>query len=402
VVTIDKAGSLKGRDALRNLRGDGRDACWSSIKSLRLSNPTPHPPRIRSSPSPSPSRCLRFPFDKLVSSRQTPLPMATTASEGLPSSTEQLVRASAKRTREIFAADFASSAALDHAPNSAFSIPAPEPAPSAAADQVNVAARIRNEYEHVRELPPALAAKMAAAATTAAEKRKKIRSQNAEEQASDAKMRKMIAGASEKADKAKDAQSMALTLRAGGKGAAPNAQGPTPNRNTPSSALVRKDTVRQTKPEWHQPWKVSRVMSGHMGWVRSIATDPDNQWFATGAADRTIKIWDLASGQLKLTLTGHISAVRGLEVSPRHPYLFSCGEDKMVKCWDLETNKVIRHYHGHLSGVYTLALHPTLDVLITGGRDGVARVWVSLLQYQLHCFADNETGYANTNKRARA
>lgn len=308
-----------------------------------------------------------------------PPTMAATASEGLPSSTEQLVRASAKRTREIFAADFASPAALDHASNSTFSIPAPAPAPSTAADQVNVAARIRNEYEHVRELPPALAAKMAAAATTAAEKRKKIKSQNAEEQASDAKMRKMIAGASEKADKAKDAQSMALTLRSGGKGAAPNAQGPTPNRNTPSSALVRKDTVRQTKPEWHQPWKVSRVMSGHMGWVRSIATDPDNQWFATGAADRTIKIWDLASGQLKLTLTGHISAVRGLEVSPRHPYLFSCGEDKMVKCWDLETNKVIRHYHGHLSGVYTLALHPTLDVLITGGRDGVARVWVSLL-----------------------
>jgi pleiotropic regulator 1 len=114
--------------------------------------------------------------------------------------------------------------------------------------------------------------------------------------------------------------------------------------------------------------------------------DPDNQWFATGAADRTIKIWDLASGQLKLTLTGHISAVRGLEVSPRHPYLFSCGEDKMVKCWDLETNKVIRHYHGHLSGVYTLALHPTLDVLITGGRDGVARVWVSLLgAHTLEC-----------------
>ena len=42
-----------------------------------------------------------------------------------------------------------------------------------------------------------------------------------------------------------------------------------------------------------------------------------------------VKIWDLASGELKLSLTGHISTVRGLAVSPRHPYLFSCGEDKV-------------------------------------------------------------------------
>ena len=288
---------------------------------------------------------------------------------------EAAVRSSAKRTREIFAADFASPLSLDHASNPSFSIHPTTPAPSTAADQINVASRIRNEYEHVRELPPALAAKMASAASTAAERRKKIKAQNAEEKASDPKMQRMIDGASEKAEKARDVQSMQLTLRAGGKGAAPNAQGPTPNRNQTSSALVRKDVVRQAKPDWHAPWKVSRVMAGHMGWVRSLAMDPDNQFVASGAGDRTIKIWDLASGQLKLTLTGHISAVRGLAVSPRHPYLFSCGEDKMVKCWDLETNKVIRHYHGHLSGVYSLSLHPTVDVLCTGGRDGVVRVW---------------------------
>lgn len=142
------------------------------------------------------------------------------------------------------------------------------------------------------------------------------------------------------------------------------------------------------------PGKLKTVISGHLGWVRSLAVEPGNQWFATGAGDRVIKvrgnctrerllltpdagqIWDLASGELKLSLTGHISTVRGLAVSPRHPYLFSCAEDKvrrwrrilcaraalirldaqrqMVKCWDLEVNKVIRHYHGHLSGVYSL------------------------------------------------
>merc|ERR1712013_228610 len=118
------------------------------------------------------------------------------------------------------------------------------------------------------------------------------------------------------------------------------------------------------KPTWHAPWKLFRVISGHMGWVRCCAIEPGNEWFATGAADRVIKIWDLASGKLKVSLTGHVSVVRGLAVSNRQPYLFSCGEDRQVKCWDLEYNKVIRHYHGHLSAVYDLALHPTLDVLV--------------------------------------
>ncbi|KAG0150022.1 hypothetical protein CROQUDRAFT_39029 [Cronartium quercuum f. sp. fusiforme G11] len=142
-----------------------------------------------------------------------------------------------------------------------------------------------------------------------------------------------------------------------------------------SKSLIVRREARSVKPDFHPQWKLHRVISGHLGWVRSAACEPGNQWFATGAGDRIIKIWDTASCTLKLSLTGHISTVRGLAVSNRHPYLFSCGEDKMVKCWDLEQNKVIRHYHGHLSGVYSLSLHPTLDVLVTAGRDASARVW---------------------------
>lgn len=118
--------------------------------------------------------------------------------------------------------------------------------------------------------------------------------------------------------------------------------------------------------------------------------------FASGAADRTIKIWDLAKASvgaadaLKLTLTGHISPVRGLAFSERQPYLFSAGEDKMVKCWDLETNQVVRDYHGHLSGVFALKLHPTLDLLVTGGRDAVARVWDIRTKTQVHVLGGHE------------
>lgn len=117
----------------------------------------------------------------------------------------------------------------------------------------------------------------------------------------------------------------------------------TPNQSiVPSNQtqLVPKKAQTIPKPKWHAPWKLCRVISGHLGWVRCVAVEPGNEWFATGAADRVIKVWDLASGKLKLSLTGHVSTVRALAVSPKHPYLFSCGEDRQVKCWDLEYNKV--------------------------------------------------------------
>ncbi|KAK7929494.1 hypothetical protein WMY93_005889 [Mugilogobius chulae] len=157
------------------------------------------------------------------------------------------------------------------------------------------------------------------------------------------------------------------------------------------NALTRRGPT-MPKPQWHPPWKLFRVISGHLGWVRSLAVEPGNQWFVTGSADRTIKIWDLASGKLKLSLTGHISTVRGVAVSTRSPYLFSCGEDKQVKCWDLEYNKVIRHYHGHLSAVYDLDLHPTIDVLVTCSRDASARVWDIRTKANVHTL----TGHTNT------
>eukprot|EP00596_Hydrurales_sp_CCMP1899_P003853 CAMPEP_0119045608 /NCGR_PEP_ID=MMETSP1177-20130426/41229_1 /TAXON_ID=2985 /ORGANISM="Ochromonas sp, Strain CCMP1899" /LENGTH=455 /DNA_ID=CAMNT_0007017663 /DNA_START=119 /DNA_END=1483 /DNA_ORIENTATION=- len=189
----------------------------------------------------------------------------------------------------------------------------------------------------------------------------------------------------------KDNNQLAVHRSSGsGPGSGPSKGGEPTQAHAKGVLVSRRPPPKVPVPDWHPQWELSAVLSGHLGWVRAIAFDPTNEWFATGSADRTIKIWDFpkscsgSEGSLKLTLTGHISAVRGLVVSPRHPYLFSVGEDKMVKCWDLEYNKVIRHYHGHLSGVYCCKLHPTLDLLITGGRDSVARVWDMRTKHQIH------------------
>lgn len=251
------------------------------------------------------------------------------------------------------------------------------------ADKDALSVRLHAEYNDVLTLPEALAAKQASAAGARRKAKKAAAAEGAPATPAEENTRKLIEGipaqprAANGVPTAPGSKQQTGALVQFRKPAGAAGQGKDGNGGAQTTSLMRLSEAlnSQPRPEWHKPWKLHKVISGHLGWVRSMAVEPENKWFVSGSGDRTIKVWDLASGQLRLTLTGHISTVRGLAVSPRHPYLFSCGEDKMVKCWDLETNKVIRHYHGHLSGVYCLSLHPTLDVLVTGGRDGVARVW---------------------------
>ncbi|KAJ1675198.1 pre-mRNA-splicing factor prp46 [Spiromyces aspiralis] len=256
-----------------------------------------------------------------------------------------------------------------------------EPAQTVESQRILVSSKLRDEYLGVRELPAAVAARQ----RKQGEGDTKENEKPAPEPIS-SDVQKVVDSLTEKQNKLRSKGIVAL--RRTGEGASPAADMPPP----PGQKLVRKRHYEAVKPDWHAPWKLTRVISGHIGWIRSLAVEPGNKWFASGSADRTIKIWDLASGTLKLTLTGHISPIRGLAVSARHPYLFSCGEDKMVKCWDLEQNKVVRHYHGHLSGIYTLALHPTLDVLVTAGRDCTARVWDMRTKQAIHVL----TGHSST------
>lgn len=62
------------------------------------------------------------------------------------------------------------------------------------------------------------------------------------------------------------------------------------NTQTTVAIPQKKVAPQMVKPKWHAPWKLYRVISGHLGWVRSCAVEPGNEWFATGSADRVIKV----------------------------------------------------------------------------------------------------------------
>ena len=249
---------------------------------------------------------------------------------------EALIRDNARKTKSIYATAVAS-AASDSSSRKRIKLDPGLASEDPDVTKTALSLRLHAEYDDVQTLPDVIARKLPAAGA----RKKKPKAGEEAPSKSEEHARKLIEGIP--ASKAGGGNSNALVLSRNKPGAGP-AGGQTQQRNEPQNMSLsrRPDSLlSQPRPDWHPPWKLQRVISGHLGWVRALAVEPNNQWFASGAGDRTIKIWDLASGQLRLTLTGHISTVRGLAVSPRHPYMFSCGEDKMVKCWDLETNKVV-------------------------------------------------------------
>lgn len=42
------------------------------------------------------------------------------------------------------------------------------------------------------------------------------------------------------------------------------------------SNLMRK-APSMPKPKWHAPWKLYRVLAGHLGWVRCVTVEPGNE-----------------------------------------------------------------------------------------------------------------------------
>ena len=82
---------------------------------------------------------------------------------------------------------------------------------------------------------------------------------------------------------------------------------------------------------------VIRTLQGHEKDVHSVVVTTDQQRLISASKDKTIKVWDMASGMELLTLTGHRRPVNGLAVTPDGRYLLSASGDKTIKKWDLAT-----------------------------------------------------------------
>jgi WD40 repeat protein len=136
----------------------------------------------------------------------------------------------------------------------------------------------------------------------------------------------------------------------------------------------------------------AHTLRGHSRIVQSIAFSPDGTTLASGSSDKTIRLWDTQTGDLRLTLSQPDQIIAGqrnlgipgmvfsVAFSPDGTLLASGGGDGVgeygiVVLWDIPSGKQRMRLLG--SGeeqVWAVAFSPDQNLLVSGGVNGTVMV----------------------------
>lgn len=124
---------------------------------------------------------------------------------------------------------------------------------------------------------------------------------------------------------------------------------------------------------WKSPGNSFTMLVGHTRPASCIAISPDGTICATGSADLTIRLWDVATGQTQRILEGHQKQVQGLAFSPDGMKIASSATDRTVRVWDVASGTELRCFD--CPSALCTAFSPDGELVAAGSLDGSLRIF---------------------------
>jgi WD40 repeat protein len=154
--------------------------------------------------------------------------------------------------------------------------------------------------------------------------------------------------------------------------------------------------------------RLVRTFQGHRGYVNSVAISPDERMAASGSTDGVLIVWDLSTGSRIRsmgdspeqhgapvatfdTLIRWMDEPGGVAFSPDGRLVLSAVHGKVLKLWDIETGNLVGTFTGHGSTVSSVAFSSDGRRILSGSSDNTVILWSTEDRRAIHIFSGHES-----------
>jgi len=116
-------------------------------------------------------------------------------------------------------------------------------------------------------------------------------------------------------------------------------------------------------------------MTGHQQPVNFVCFSPDGRFIASASFDKSVKLWNGATGKFVTSFRAHVQAVYQVAWSADSRLLVSSSKDSTMKVWDVQKKALKMDLPGHADEVFAVDWSPDGERVASGGKDQVVKIW---------------------------